>query len=176
MNLSETEKRNLLKTARKIILCIVRNRAERIDQIFWNTSLNHDLGLEGDDVDDLLNDIQKKVSIDFSSLNFETYFYSEGNLPIQSLAFILLFPFTIFFFLLKKLLELFGFDSFGSRFFRITSFSKNKKSFRVGSLIAAGFFGKWDESNFENSPIEKELQAWQKEFQFRFQRRYKREV
>ncbi|PJZ57782.1 DUF1493 family protein [Leptospira barantonii] len=174
MDLNETEKERLLKISKRILLCIVRNRAESIEVIRLDTSLNYDLGLEGDDVDDLLNDIQKYVSIDWSALNFGTYFYSEGALPFQSLSFILFLPFTLLFLSAKKLLKWFGLDA--SDRWKIRFFRKNKKPFPVGALIAAGYFGKWKNSNFEHLSIEQELYAWQKEFQFRFQRRYKRKV
>ncbi|MBM9500124.1 DUF1493 family protein [Leptospira sp. 201903071] len=174
MEYNEHEKKRMLKIAKRILICIVRNRAEEMETIDLNLSLNNDLGLHGDDVDDLLNDINRYIEIDWSSLNFKEYFYEEGDISFRRGFFLFLYlPFFLLSLIIERILKFFRIDS-GFYAYKISYFNKNKRPFVVGDLIIAAYSGKWENLSSRSIPVEAELKYWQSKFQTRFERKYRR--
>lgn len=171
MNYNSEEKKRFLKIAKKIYLCIVRNRGERIDRLTLDTSLNNNLGLDGDDVDELLNDIEKYVHIDWSAFNFYHYFNDEGTNLSGFFRLTFGFPLWILLQLFGFLFKLLNFKIDMKKYSRYF-FGKGKHDFKIRNLLMAGFLGKWTESESTSIPIEIELKAWQNEFQFRLQSKF----
>ena len=49
-------------------------------ELLWDTAINNDLKIEGDDAVDFLLEFAEKFQVDISTFPFEDYFYNEGEL------------------------------------------------------------------------------------------------
>jgi Protein of unknown function (DUF1493) len=67
--------------AKRVIAIVAHNRAVEPSTINLQTDLHEDLGLAGDDVDDLFGELQKRLQIDFSGFQFDRHFEGEGASP-----------------------------------------------------------------------------------------------
>ncbi len=107
-NMMSMKKKGCFLVAKRILLCIARNRAERIERIDFNMSLNHDLGLDGDDFDDFFKDINRSIRIDWTSFNFKEYFNEEGDLTLWRGLFLFChLPLVLLSSILNQVLKLF---------------------------------------------------------------------
>ncbi|EMO25739.1 PF07377 family protein [Leptospira interrogans serovar Bataviae str. HAI135] len=87
MNLNNQEKFDILRISKKIFICVVRHTGQNLDKLSLKTCIVKDLGISGDDTDDLLQDINRYFQIDWSSLNFEKNFGKEGFSIVEFLFF-----------------------------------------------------------------------------------------
>ena len=53
------------------------------EKLTSSTKLSQDLGLEGGDADEFLQEFSKKFDVDFSGFNFKKYFVEEGWDPFR---------------------------------------------------------------------------------------------
>ncbi|EMJ97822.1 DUF1493 family protein [Leptospira alstonii] len=169
---NDPERARAVKLVKKILICVVRNRGVDLDKLTMTTSLNRDLGLDGDDVDDLWEDIDKYVRIDWSSWNFKEYFYEEGISFGNALVLFIRFPVILSFALIKKIFRWMR-VSVNVDLFQSSYFKEEKKDFKIGHLIAAAYSGKWENTFMDSISVEKEIQDWQIRYWDRFKRRYK---
>lgn len=49
-------------------------------ELLWDTAINNDLKIEGDDAVDFLLEFAEKFQVDMRTFPFEDYFYNEGEL------------------------------------------------------------------------------------------------
>ncbi|TGK08985.1 DUF1493 family protein [Leptospira fletcheri] len=171
MNYNEEERERFLKVAKRVYLCIARNRGERIERLNLEMSLNNKLGLDGDDFDDLLNDIDRYIKIDWSSFDFSHYFNNEGSSSLRLFKILICFPFLIVFIFIKLVLKLFGSSKNVEQFIE-PIVGNTKRDFKISDLVLAGFWGKWTEFKLLSIPIEDELKSWQNDFRIRFERKF----
>ncbi|RHX85577.1 DUF1493 family protein [Leptospira stimsonii] len=175
MQYDEYEKKRMFLVAKRILLCIARNRAERIERIDFNMSLNHDLGLDGDDFDDFFKDINRSIRIDWTSFNFKEYFNEEGDLTLWRGLFLFChLPLVLLSSILNQVLKLFRIDTVLNLAYRPSYFNKNKKPFTVADLILTAYSGKWKNFLSPSLPVEAELKSWQNDFKNRFERKRRR--
>ncbi|EKO50209.1 PF07377 family protein [Leptospira kirschneri str. 200802841] len=164
MNLSNQEKIDILRISKKIFICIVRHTGKDLDKLSLKTCIVNDLGISGDDVDDLLQDINRYFQVDWSSLNFKEYFGGEGFSIVGFFIFLVRLIFNLMKTISRVLIN-FNFSHF--RFFE-----NNQKDFQIENLILAVYYGKWDNTLISYSiPIEKEIQNWQIQYWNRFKKR-----
>ncbi|EMF73360.1 PF07377 family protein [Leptospira interrogans str. FPW1039] len=169
MNLSNQEKIDILRISKKIFICIVRHTGKDLDKLSLKTCIVKDLRISGDDVDDLVQDINRYFQIDWSSLNFKEYFGREGFSIVEFFVFLIRFILNLISNLMKTILRvLINFN-----FSRFNFFKNNQKDFQIENLIIAAYYGKWDNTLLSHSiPIKKEIQNWQIQYWNRFKRRY----
>jgi Protein of unknown function (DUF1493) len=67
-----------VQIAKRVIAIVAHNRALKPSKINLQTDLYKDLGLTGDDVDDLFGELHRRLEIDFSDFQFGRHFTSEG--------------------------------------------------------------------------------------------------
>jgi hypothetical protein len=171
MTLDYEKHENNLKKARIIYRCIARNRGEYISNLSLETSLNNELGLDGDDVDDLLEDINRFINIDWKNLNYKEYFRNEGEIGnILTIGFFLT-PIVILAYFLRSFFQVFNIDWNLSRNF-IFQIRKGKRDFKIKNLIIAGLRGKWIDNDDHLLDFEIELIEWQKKLEYRYHRRF----
>jgi hypothetical protein len=66
------------RIAKRVIAIVAHHRAMKSSDIKRTMDLYSDLGITGDDVDDLLADLKKHLAIDFSKLRFDRHFGHEA--------------------------------------------------------------------------------------------------
>jgi hypothetical protein len=59
---------------------VARKAGTTADLIGPNVRILHDLGIDGDDADDLLRELSERCQIDLTSFEFSRYFRSEPSL------------------------------------------------------------------------------------------------
>lgn len=64
---------------KRIIAIVAHNRGVSPLKIGLQSDLYEDLGLTGDDVDDLFDELHKQLEIDFSGFQFGRHFTSEAR-------------------------------------------------------------------------------------------------
>ena len=160
-----------LRITKIIFRCIARNRNEEISNLYLDKSLNNDLGLDGDDVYDLFEDINRYVKIDWSNFNFSEYFRGEGGFSSALIISILSIPVFLFLHTLKWFLALF---SFNLEFNKLIKFKNSKRDFQIKHLVVAGLKGKWVTNEITSPLIETDINDWKIKFQNRFNKRYLR--
>ena len=69
----------------KVITIIGNNSGIDETKISLSSNIESDLKITGDDVQELLTDIDKKLSIDFKGFGFRNYFHDEADLFITGL-------------------------------------------------------------------------------------------
>jgi hypothetical protein len=72
----ETVKRE--EASERIIQIVARKAGKRPRQITLETRLLHDLGLYGDDAEEVLSEIEKEFHVDYGGFQFDRYFFREG--------------------------------------------------------------------------------------------------
>ncbi len=116
------------------VLSIIRNIVGS-ENVTISSKIEEDLRITGDDIWDLLNELDRKFDIDFEGFCFKEYFYEESEgwylFPI-TFTFIIfrLFLKLIFCFFTCKLLE--QLDSF---LFKINFYKTRRKDLLVKDLI-----------------------------------------
>jgi hypothetical protein len=63
---------------KRVIAIVAHNRGVKPYQIKLQADLYKDLGLTGDDVDDLFGELHKRLQIDFTEFQFDRHFTGEG--------------------------------------------------------------------------------------------------
>ena len=94
--MNHTEDKELLELIYRSIQSI---SALSFDQLGPNASLNNDLHIYGDDVDEIFEEINKKFPFEWQTFPFGDYFDSEGSRPGQMIELflsVLLIPVRIF--------------------------------------------------------------------------------
>lgn len=102
------------------------------------TAINNDLGVDGDDWDDVLYALKEKENIVFDGFNVQEYFHYEGEIPLLP---ILLFfiPIRYIFYTLKN-----GWKNSSWREFSEKHFI-SKKDLTIGDLITSKIEGRFVE-------------------------------
>ncbi|EQA69816.1 DUF1493 family protein [Leptospira noguchii] len=169
MNLNNQEKIDILRISKKIFICVVRHTGQDLDKLSLKTCIVKDLGISGDDMDDLLQDITRYFQIDWSSLNFEKNFGKEGFSIVEFFVFLIRFILNLVSNLIKTILRvLINFN-----FSRFNSFNNDQKNIQIENLILAAYYGRWNNTLFSYTiPIESEIQNWQIRYWKRFKKRY----
>ena len=62
-----------------VLELIARHTGLELERIGPADRLLHDLGIDGDDAEDLLVDFSKKFEVDMDGFNFEDFFRGEGS-------------------------------------------------------------------------------------------------
>lgn len=63
------------------IIAIIRDHCSSSKQVDTNTRLLHDLMLMGDDIDEIISEIRKKWSVDFTGFQIKRHFPGEYLAP-----------------------------------------------------------------------------------------------
>ncbi|MGJ4748133.1 hypothetical protein ACQV5M_17370 [Leptospira sp. SA-E8] len=174
MNSRSLDRKYLFKVSKIVFRCVARNRGEDINNLSVNTSLNNDLGLDGDDVDELFDDITKYIREDLADFDYYKYFNDEGSfaLSFNFLFAILLLPLKIIMSVIHFLLSILGTNIGFSRRLPIR-FGMKKSDFKLSELIRLTYAKEWNDFDILLAEIESDLKAWQYKFQDRFNQRYK---
>ncbi|RHX86242.1 hypothetical protein DLM78_10345 [Leptospira stimsonii] len=137
-------------------------------------SLNNDIGLDGDDVDDFFKDINRYILIDWTSFNFKDYFNEEGDLTLWRGLFLFChLPLVLLSSILNQVLQLFRINTVLNLAYRPCCFNKNKKPFTVADLILTAYSCKWKNFLSPSLPVEAELKSLQNDFKNRFERKHR---
>jgi len=129
-----------IKQRRKDVLDFLRDNYWVEKDTTSKTRIEDDLGITGDDADELIQKFEKHFHVDMATLNFSDYFYSEGMyfLPTAILLKLILLPFSI-------LVLPFSFAAFKEMFFYnpLINNKTEKRDLTVGDLITSTFTHKF---------------------------------
>ena len=131
-----------IKQRRKEVLTFLEENYWIEKDTTSKTRIEDDLGITGDDADEMIQKFEDRFHIDMSNLNFTEYFFCEGEnsciLPFILLLKLILLPFAI-------VVLPFSFSAFKEMIF-YSPFSETytgKKSLTVGDLITSSFTHKF---------------------------------
>lgn len=127
----------LKSTATSIIAIVSEKTGYADDDISINTSLNNHLGINGDDWNELLQELVQKVNIDMTGFEADKYFFSDRELSDASLFNLLAFPFFAIAYLLSGVRKTTTFRNY------VNNYRGKKKAITIGDLIATKFAGKF---------------------------------
>lgn len=134
IDISYSELRNITN---RIIKLVHLTTGHKQDKITISTSINNEIGIEGDDWDYVLIALKEKEGLIMEGFNFYDYFYDEGQLVEKTFKALILFPLSLimYVFLLK----------WTSTKFKDYSFIKNtgKPDLTIGDLITSKIEGKF---------------------------------
>ena len=136
MTLNEIEKR--------VIDIIAEVSGYPIEKINLDTTINIEIGIYGDDWNDLLNAYLKVFDVDFTEFNVNKHIRPEGDPILQSLIdFLIVTPiklmlFALLYFVNRKL---------SKKFSKIPDYEE--QPLYVGDLVMSTYKGKWTYYNDE---------------------------
>ena len=110
----------------RVIQLVAREVSETADRIKLSSTLFRDLGVDGDDADELFSVFAKEFQVDLSDLNLSRHFGSEGFDPA-----------TTFFHLFLWLRDLIAGDSYQERI------DKRFLPIYISDLVEAAEAGRW---------------------------------
>lgn len=135
-----------IKQRRKDVLGFLEDNFRTEKNTTSKSRIEDDLGITGDDADEMIQKFEEYFHVDMRSLNFSEYFYCEGEsagvfLPVLLLK-VFLLPFAV-------LVLPFSYTAFKEMIF-YTPFEGNhspKKALTVGDLITSSFTHKFTLQN-----------------------------
>ena len=122
----------LRKLTEKLIAIISEETRLPINKISLKTSINNQLGIEGDDWFLIQDRIQAEFNFDFKGFNFNEYFYEEGEN-------VLFLPFIIFssLFNIIEYILIFPFNRIKAKEVWNNKLFKNKPDLKIEDLITS---------------------------------------
>ena len=75
-------------TFSQIVELVVKHRWHFNRELTRADRLSEDLGMDGDDAAEFLQEYSKKFNVDLSAMNFEEYFAGEGINPVYVLTYL----------------------------------------------------------------------------------------
>lgn len=166
--------KRLLFVARRVFLCVSRSTSAPVDRLHGATVLNFDLGLDGDDVDELLMAVEKYFSIDLTLFAYSRYFHDEGMIgmwPLYAVRGLLARGLSRLVLLVAKVARLPASESVRNG---IRNKLEQDLPFRLDTLVWSAYNGYWNPDFSDLSMLKPGLSQWQQRFAERFKNRYKR--
>lgn len=108
------------------------------EKMTLKTSINHDIGVEGDDWNDILLSLRNKENLTLDGLNFYDYFYDEGQLSSMAPFIILMLPIRLVTYLIT-----FGWRHEGIREYFSTGWREDKPPLTIGDLVTSKIEGRF---------------------------------
>lgn len=127
----------------RIINIVAESSGVNRNKISIKSSINYDIGIDGDDWDDLLYMLIEKEQINFEGFEASKYFYNEGELSNNIIYFILFVPFIFITFLIDRAWKYTSFKEYFSKRFG----DDKKQKLTVGDLVVSKFAGKFVHRN-----------------------------
>ena len=107
-------------------------------KITLRTSINHDIGIQGDDWDDILIQLRDKENLTLEGLNFYDYFYDEGQLSSMAPLGLLLLPVRLVTYVLT-----FAWRQVGIKEYLFWDFGADKPHLTIGDLVTSRIEGRF---------------------------------
>ena len=107
-------------------------------KITLRTSNNHDIGVQGDDWDDILIQLRDKENLTLEGLNFYDYFYDEGQLSSMVPLGLLLLPVRLVTYVLT-----FAWRQVGIKEYLFWDFGNDKPPLTIGDLVTSRIEGRF---------------------------------
>src|SRR5260370_6923084 len=102
------------------------------------TSINHDIGVQGDDWDDILLDLRNKENLTLDGLNFYDYFYDEGQLSSMAPLNLILLPIRLVSYIIT-----FAWRHVGIKKYFFHAWRDNKHPLPIGHLVTSRIRGRF---------------------------------
>jgi hypothetical protein len=107
-------------------------------KINLKTSINHDIGVQGDDWDDILIKLRDQENLTLEGLNFYDYFYDEGQLSSMAPLSLLLLPVRLVTYMLT-----FAWRQVGIKEYFFYDFGEKKPPLTIGDLVTSKIEGRF---------------------------------
>ncbi len=130
-----TELRNIV---RDFITVFSKNGAFKDEPICLRTSINFDLGIDGDDWDEFLYELVEKHNLKLDGFEFYKFFHDEGQISNGLIFAILFLPFVLLRYLIERGWKK---QKFGE-FFE-DRLGDKKDSLSIGDLVVSKLSGKF---------------------------------
>lgn len=127
----------------RIINIVAESGGVDQNEISIKSSINYDIGIDGDDWDDLLYKLVEKEHMNFEGFEFSKYFNSETEISNNMVYYVLFVPFIFMTFSIDRAWRHTTFKEYFSKRFG----GENKQKLTVGDLIASKFAGKFIHRN-----------------------------
>jgi acyl carrier protein len=132
-----TEVRSVTK---RIINIVAENSGIDSAEITLRSSINFDLGVDGDDWDDILHDLIKKEKINFEGFEVQKYFNSEAEISNNGIYFLLFLPFIFITFIIDRAWR---YTSFKEYFYKRFDADTKKQKLTIADIVVSKFAGQF---------------------------------
>ncbi len=130
--------RDLRQTIERIKDLVSETTLYDKEKMTLQTSINHDIGVQGDDWDDILLSLQDKENLTLDGLNFYDYFYDEGQLSSMAPLNFLLLPIRLVTYIIT-----FGWRHVGVGKYFFTGWREDKPPLTIGDLVTSKIEGRF---------------------------------
>ena len=152
------------RIVRRVILAVSRASGVPVNKINTETTIDEDIAIDGDDVTELLDALDRGRKIDWTGFDFYDYFHDEGQISRAIPKLIVLLPYWALRFLLKK------------PFPGMPTFIPNRpnESLKVIELAGTVHNRSWEHRYSIPSVNTESIEEWTAKFTHRFNQRHRR--
>lgn len=150
------------RSIRRVIIATSRASSVPVRKIHLQTTIGTDIGIDGDDVAELLEDLDKKQKINWTGFDFYDYFRDEHQISTGIPKIILLLPYWALRYILKGV------------FPRMPTFTPERPNKCLTIIELAGTIhnGSWELRRSIPQVDAQSIQEWSARFHQRFHDRY----